>query len=54
MQIWTLKDGKAYLFANKADPKKYSDYLQTIQDMIRSFKIVEWHQENSNPIKLGV
>jgi len=38
MQIWTLKDDKAYLFANKADPKIYSDHLQTIQNMIRSLK----------------
>jgi hypothetical protein len=41
MQIWTLNDDKAYLFAYKADPKIYSDHLQTTQDMIRSFKIVE-------------
>jgi serine/threonine-protein kinase len=41
MQIWTLKDDKAYLFTYKADPKKYSAYLQTIQDMIKSFKIIE-------------
>jgi len=41
MQIWTLKDDKAYLFTYKADPTKYTAYLQTIQDMIKSFKIIK-------------
>jgi hypothetical protein len=37
----TVFDGKAYLFTYKADPEKYSTYLQTIQDMIKLFKIVK-------------
>ena len=30
IQIWTLKDDKAYLFTHKADPKNYSAYLQAV------------------------
>ena len=41
IQIWTLKDDKAYLFMYKADPKNYSAYIQAVQSMLQSFKIVE-------------
>jgi serine/threonine-protein kinase len=41
IQIWTLKDDKAYLFTYKADPKNYSAYFQAVQSMLQSFKIVE-------------
>ena len=41
MQIWTLKEDKAYLFTYKAEPKKYSAYLRAIQDMIKSFEFVK-------------
>lgn len=41
IQIWTLKDDKAYLFTYKADSKNYSAYLQAVQSMLQSFKIVE-------------
>ena len=41
IQIWTLKDDKAYLFTYKADPKNYSAYMQAVQSMLQSFKIVE-------------
>lgn len=41
IQIWTLKDDKAYLFTYKADSKNYLAYLQAVQSMLQSFKIVE-------------
>ena len=41
IQIWTLKDDKAYLFTYKADPKNDSAYFQAVQGMLQSFKIVE-------------
>ena len=41
MQIWTLKDDRAYLFTYKANPKNYSAYFQAVQSMLQSFKIVE-------------
>lgn len=41
IQIWTLKDDKAYLFTYKADSKNYLAYLQAVQSMLQSFKIVK-------------
>jgi hypothetical protein len=41
MQVWTLKEDKAYLITYKAEPGKYSEYLPTIQKMIDSFQIIK-------------
>lgn len=39
LQVWTVKDNKAYLITYTADIAKYSEYLSTVQTMINSFKI---------------
>jgi serine/threonine-protein kinase len=38
MQIWTIKEDKAYLITYKAEPMQYSKYLPTIQKMVESFQ----------------
>ncbi len=38
-QIWTVKDGKAYLVTYKTAPDDYNTYLSSAQQMIDSFKI---------------
>jgi eukaryotic-like serine/threonine-protein kinase len=39
LQLWTVVDNKAILITYKAQPDKYSSYLQTIEKMINSFQI---------------
>ncbi len=39
MEVWTLKDSKAYLISYYADEKKYDNHLETVQKMIDSFEI---------------
>lgn len=38
-QIWTVKDGKAYIITYKAAPANYDTYASTAQQMIDSFTI---------------
>jgi hypothetical protein len=38
-QIWTVKDGKAYLLTYKTAPDDYNTYLSAAQQMIDSSKI---------------
>jgi serine/threonine-protein kinase len=39
LQIWTIKNNKAYIITYTADGDKYTKYLSTIQTMINSFAI---------------
>lgn len=39
MQIWTIKDNKAYVITYTAKIDTYSNFLGTIQQMINSFKL---------------
>ena len=40
MQIWTLKDDRAYLLTYKAQPEEFSHYLPLVQKMIDSFQFI--------------
>ena len=40
MQVWTIKDNKAYIIAFAGEPAKYSYYLPTVQKMIDSFEFI--------------
>jgi eukaryotic-like serine/threonine-protein kinase len=40
MQVWTIKDGIAYLIIYAADESDYSDQLPTIRKMLDSFEIL--------------
>lgn len=40
MQVWTIKNNKAYIITYTAEIDKYSDFLEIIQKMINSFKLV--------------
>ncbi len=39
LQVWTLKNNKAYVITYTADSDKYSKYLENAQEMISSFEI---------------
>lgn len=39
LQIWTVKDNKAYIITYTAENAKYFEYLKTVQKMINSFEI---------------
>ena len=39
MNLWTVKDGKAYTISYSASASEFSNYLETIQNMIDSFMI---------------
>ena len=39
LQIWTVKDGKAYIIKYTATPANYANYKPIIQNMINSFDI---------------
>jgi hypothetical protein len=40
MQVWTIKDNKAYIIAFAGEPAKYSYYLPTVEKMIDSFEFI--------------
>ena len=40
MQVWTIKDGIAYLIIYAADESDYSDQLPTVRKMLDSFEIL--------------
>ncbi len=40
MQVWTIKNNKAYILSYTAEIDKYSEYLDTIQTIINSFEII--------------
>jgi hypothetical protein len=40
MQVWTLKDEKAYIFTYVAEESKYQNYLPVAQRMIQNFSLV--------------
>ncbi len=39
LQVWTVKNNKAYVITYTADSDKYSKYLENAQEMINSFEI---------------
>jgi hypothetical protein len=39
MNLWTVKDGKAYTISYSASESEFSNHLETIQNMIDSFMI---------------
>jgi serine/threonine-protein kinase len=39
LQIWTVKERKAYILTYTAQPNQYSQYLPTVKQMINSFRI---------------
>jgi len=39
MELWTVKDGKAYIITYRARPGDYDVSADTVQKMIDSFKI---------------
>jgi hypothetical protein len=41
MQIWALKDHRAYLITYKAEPDKYFKYLPIFQKMVDSFQFMK-------------
>jgi hypothetical protein len=41
MDIWTIKDNKAYIINYLAETGQYSSYLPTIQKMVDSFEIMK-------------
>jgi eukaryotic-like serine/threonine-protein kinase len=41
MDIWTIKDNKAYIINYLAETGKYTSYLPTIQKMVDSFEIIK-------------
>jgi len=40
MQVWVVKENKAYIISYTAEVNKYPDFLGTIQQMINSFEII--------------
>jgi eukaryotic-like serine/threonine-protein kinase len=40
LQIWTVKDRKAYILTYTAEPEQYATYLPTVKQMMNSFKII--------------
>lgn len=40
MQVWFIKDNKAYVITYTSEIDTYADYLETVQEMIRSFEII--------------
>ena len=47
LEIWTIKDGKAYIIKYTATPTNYANYYKPIiQNMINSFDIGNIHNEN--------
>jgi serine/threonine-protein kinase len=41
LEIWTLKDDKAYVITSFAEPDEYHKHLPAIQSMVDSFKIMK-------------
>ena len=41
MQVWTIKDDKAYIITYVAQEEDYENDLQIVQKMIDSFKITK-------------
>ena len=41
LQVWTIKDYKAYIVTFSADADNYKDYITTAWDMINSFQITQ-------------
>ncbi|MCU0516602.1 MAG: hypothetical protein MUC60_06980 [Oscillatoria sp. Prado101] len=39
LQVWTVKENKAYVITYTAERGKYSKFLQTAREMIESFEI---------------
>ena len=48
MQVWTIKDNKAYIIAFAGEAAKYSDYLPTVQKMIDSFEFINSTRRSNN------
>jgi serine/threonine-protein kinase len=42
LEVWTLKNNKAYIITYVAKKTKYSKFLTTTKEMIKSFKITEF------------
>jgi len=41
MQVWTVKNDKAYVISYTAEATEYSAVLATVQEMIESFEITD-------------
>jgi hypothetical protein len=50
LQIWTVKDGKAYIIEYAATPANYANYKPIIQNMINSFDIGNIQKRSANII----
>jgi serine/threonine-protein kinase len=48
MQVWTVKDGIAYLIIYAADEADYSDQLPTVRKMLDSFEIINAAPQTNN------
>jgi hypothetical protein len=48
MQVWTIKDGIAYLIIYAADEPDYSDQLPTVRKMLDSFEILNTAPQATN------
>ena len=48
MQVFSIKEHKAYLLTYSAEERKYSDYLPTIEKMIDSFKTAAYNGDALN------
>jgi hypothetical protein len=48
IQVWTIKDNKAYIITFAGEAAKYSDYLPTIQKMIDSFEFINSNRGSNN------
>jgi serine/threonine-protein kinase len=42
LEIWTLKNKKAYIITYTAEKNKYFHFLKTVKEMIKSFEITEF------------
>jgi hypothetical protein len=48
MQVWTIKDNKAYIISFAGEEAKLSNYLPTIQKMIDSFEFINSTRGSNN------
>jgi hypothetical protein len=48
MQVWTIKDNKAYVLTFIAEAAKYSTFLPTVQKMIDSFEFINSNSGANN------
>ena len=54
LEVWTIKDGKAYVIIYLAEKGKYNQYLSPIETMIDSFEIQSNSTDNQDIINYPV